>query len=78
LYKIFIYRETAATQKHSNASVTINKTKATTKSIISLFDTSHSPVKIKYKRLWITANGDLYWERAGARMAALLPGYGGR
>ena len=32
---VFIHQETVATQKHSNASINVNKTKATTKSVIS-------------------------------------------
>jgi len=35
IQKICIHRETVATQKHSIVSIHINKTKATTKSIIS-------------------------------------------
>jgi len=34
IYKIFIHRETATAQKHSNTSINVNKTKATTKSVI--------------------------------------------
>ena len=34
IYKIFIHQETATAQKHSNTSSNVNKTKATTKSVI--------------------------------------------